>query len=106
MTAVFTICCPAKRIGRPVINSFNFAQAIKLPVKVTLPIIIERTTVDPTNGVKFGVSSYAAQPTNKLESPPKPLSSATISGIEVIAISLANRTPIIVPTSIPTIIHL
>ena len=47
----------------------------------------------------------AAQPTARLARPPKPLNSATISGIFVMATMRAASTPITVPITTPSAIH-
>ena len=74
-----------------------------LPVKVTPPINMERMMVTRVTVAEPGAS--AAQPTNKLAIPPKPLNSATISGMAVICTKRAARPPIIAPTRKPITIH-
>jgi hypothetical protein len=55
-----------------------------LPEKVTPPIRIDsRMVMDREQGGSPPCS--AAQPTSRLATPPEPLNSATISGIEVMA---------------------
>jgi hypothetical protein len=49
--------------------------------------------------------SYSAQPTSRDARPPKPLSSATISGIAVIFTQYAQESPIAVPATRPTTIQ-
>ena len=72
------------------------------PVRVTPPIKIDNTIVIRVKVPESGES--AAQPTNSDAAPPKPLNSATISGIAVIATARAAMAPMAPPTTIPAAI--
>ena len=76
---------------------------MRLPVKVRPPIRIDRTMVTREKVDDVGLS--AAQPTSSEAMPPKPLNSATISGIEVILTSRAAAAPITPPAAKPITIH-
>ena len=77
---------------------------MRLPVSVTPPIKIARATVD---AVKVEMPSVprcrVAQPTSKLDAPPEPLKSATISGMLVIATNRAAEAPMMLPRMMPPI---
>jgi hypothetical protein len=104
-----------------VIFSLNFPHATTLPVNVTPPIKIERTIVTSVkvvlatgSGGRFvtvfelsgGLRKMAAKPTKSEARPPKPLKSATISGIAVIATMRAAIAPTTEPITTPSRIHL
>ena len=69
----------------PIQISFSFAQARTLPEKVTPPMSTVRKIVIADDVSAFWWVWYSAQPTSRLAIPPKPFSSATISGMDVIA---------------------
>ena len=86
----------------------NLPKAIKLPVKVSAPI----NTLSPmeTKPVvsKLKISGFRAnspQATRAEAAPPKPLNTATNSGIAVICTFLASNRPIRPPTTIPPTIN-
>ena len=66
---------------------------------------LKLSTATPLLMVLTKATDSAAQPTNKLARPPKPLNKATISGIEVIATFLETTAPTRAPTTKPTAIN-
>ena len=87
-TIRFEAFWPGNVIGLPDINSCSFANATRLPVSVTAPMIRLSCMTTPV-GVGMSVPASnarrnSAAPTIIDAPPPKPLSSATICGIAVI----------------------
>ena len=82
--------------------SDNLPYATSEPVRVTPPIRIDNTIVTSVKVPESGDS--AAQPTSSDAAPPRPLKSATISGMDVIATARAAIAPIAPPTTIPAAI--
>ena len=99
---------PGNTIGRPVISSCSFANAISEPAKLTAPITHESSVgssvsrgISPGSGIS---SWYSESATIATAPPPTPLNSATICGIAVIFTARAETTPITAPIAIPTAI--
>ncbi len=106
-SAPLTTCWPVNCKARPVIFSDSLPKATSEPVKVTPPISAARKMVMATKA-PGGVDSpslrrwcSSPQPTSRLARPPKPLSSATISGIEVILTLSASGAPMPAPMARP-----
>ena len=99
---------PGNTIGRPVISSCSFANAISEPVKLTAPITHASSVgssvssgISPASGIS---SWYSESATSATAPPPTPLNSATICGIAVIFTARAETTPITAPIAMPTAI--
>ena len=77
----FSICCPVKVTGFVVINPCNLPNAIKLLVKVNVPINTLRVIVKIKNNVgssaELSVLKNSAEATNAEAAPPNPLKIAT-----------------------------
>ena len=95
-------CWAGNTIGLPLINPCSFPKAIKLPVRVRVPINTDKIIV--TNKNVLGDWSYwlknSALATRADAPPPKPLNIATICGICVISILWAIIPPITLPIRI------
>ena len=90
-------------MGFPVIKPCNFANAMKEPVKVTLPIKVPSRIVTPVVLTPIpGVATNSAIATSAEAPPPKALNIPTSSGIEVISTERAAAPPITPPMTTPT----
>ncbi len=93
-------------MGFPVIRPCNFANAMKEPVKVTLPIKVPSRIVTPVVLAPIpGVARNSAIETSAEAPPPKALKIPTSSGIEVISTERAAAIPITPPRTTPTMIQ-
>ena len=94
------ICCPGN-CTNPLSNSISLKNATILPQKVTAPIRPE-AAVDTANWFEGALCSTSAAPATSTEAPPpRPLNTATSSGIEVIGIFSASTAPINAPIIAP-----
>ena len=95
---------------------FNFRKAIRLPLRVTAPIKIERKAVNAESPpmIEPGVASNPGsmtssqmieEATSAEAPPPKPLNSATISGMLVISTLSAATPPTNPPMTSPAMIQ-
>ena len=84
--------------------SLSLPKAMRLPVNVSPPMRMDRKMVT-TVKVETVPECSAAQPTNRLAIPPKPLNMATISGIAVMATRRAASAPITPPVTSPRAIQ-
>ncbi len=96
-------------IGRPVISSWSFANAIREPEKLTAPMTHASSVgssvssgISPASGIS---SWYSDSATAATAPPPTPLNRATICGIAVIFTARAETTPITVPSAMPRMIR-
>ena len=83
----------------PGIISESFPNAIKLPEKVTPPMIVAIPIAIIETRLEVVKANNSAEATRRLDAPPKPFNKATNSGIDVIFILIAA----IAPTAPPPI---
>ena len=99
---------PGKTIGRPVISSWSFANAISEPEKlmapITQPITIGISVSAAMSPGPGNFSWYSESATSATAPPPTPLNSATICGIAVIFTARAETAPMIEPSAMPRMI--
>ena len=95
--------------GRDATSPCNLPKAMKLPVRVTEPTIVEAMMVTTVTEFSIGGAalsrSNSAAATNAETPPPNPLKTATICGMAVICTVRDMYTPITEPTTRPMIIH-
>ena len=102
-------------IALPVTNPCSFPNAIMLPEKVTAPMSVPAmidtpesmasVSAPPAPPVPPATRRYSPTATRPDAAPPKPLKTATISGMAVIFTVRAMTAPISPPTATPTMIH-
>ena len=95
-------CCPLKTIGFPDIKPCSLPNAIKLPENVKVPI---NTLIHTIKNLLSGEVRNVEDATNADAPPPNPLKIATICGISVIWIRVANNAPILPPMINPIAIN-
>ena len=114
-SSAFTMRCPAYTSGAPPRRPESLPKAIRLPVRVMEPMVLPNTMATnftasamSSTGVSSRsarASSSSAPATSAEAAPPKPFSSATISGMAVICTRVAASTPMDAPIIAPAKIH-
>ena len=108
-SSAFPTCWPGYVIGRPLIRSCSFPNAIIEPANEIEPTSAENTVETPRSTPTSPLSAQtvwnSTSETNAAAPPPTPLNSATICGIAVIFTFRAPTSPIAEPIAIPAAIH-
>ena len=104
---VFRMCLPGINTGCVATMPCNFPKAIRLPVRVMDPMMMDAATVIGTIRFTSELLSLiiSAAATIADAAPPNPLNTATICGIAVSCTFRAATMPISAPMITPTMIH-